>query len=217
MFEELYHKYLLHKNEENRKDRYDGNEGWYHASGAGSCSKKLYYESVEKLKIPPKTFEELDWKKRGYKRQAMLGVSIHENIQNALLYNNIYNNISNNKKEKKEILSQKKKKSDFSDLEFIVEGEITIPSLNIRGFYDVLLLDSSLPDFEEKPLVKLYDIKTMNTWNWGRIYPKGVRTPQAEKENYRLQLGTYGMAIKEEYGNLDYMGFIYYNITKDYS
>ena len=48
MFEDIYHQYLLHKNEENRKERYEGNEGWYHASGAGLCSRKLYYESVEK-------------------------------------------------------------------------------------------------------------------------------------------------------------------------
>ena len=50
MFEQIYQDYLLVKNEENRKDRYDGNEGWYHASGAGLCSRKLYFESVEKAK-----------------------------------------------------------------------------------------------------------------------------------------------------------------------
>ena len=34
-----------------------------------------------------------------------------------------------------------------------------------------------------------------------------------EKENYKLQLGTYGLAIKEKYGNLDQLAFIYYNIN----
>ena len=54
MFEEIYHEYLVYQNELNRKERYEGNEGWYHASGAGLCSRKLYFESVEKqhLQIP---------------------------------------------------------------------------------------------------------------------------------------------------------------------
>ena len=209
MFEKIYHDYLLHKNEVNVEERYEGNEGWYHASGAGLCSRKLYYESVEKLKMPPKSFKKLGSKKRAYKRQARLGVEIHEEIQSSLLlYNNIYNNNILDKKENKE-----NNKKETKEKEFIVEGEITIPSLNVRGFYDVLLLDASLPEFKGKPLVKLYDIKTMNGYKWARHFPNGVRTPVNEAENYRLQLATYGMAIKEEYGNLDYMAFIYYNIN----
>ena len=53
----------------------------------------------------------------------------------------------------------------------------------------------------------------MNGYKWARHFPKGVRTIVNEAENYRLQLATYGIAIKEEYGNLDYMAFIYYNIN----
>ena len=45
MFEDIYHEYLVHQNELNKKERYDGNEDWYHASGAGLCSRKLYFES----------------------------------------------------------------------------------------------------------------------------------------------------------------------------
>ena len=210
MFEEIYHDYLLHKNSVNTEERYKGKEGWYHASGAGLCSRKLYYQSVEKLQVPPKKFKDLDAKKRAYKRQARLGVEIHEEIQSSLLlYNNIYNNNILNKKENKE----NNKKEIKEKLKFIVEGEITIPSLNVRGFYDVLLLDASLPEFKDKPLVKLYDIKTMNGYKWARHFPRGTRTPVNEAENYRLQLATYGIAIKEEYGNLDYIAFIYYNIN----
>ena len=47
--EGIYNQYLDEKQEQNRLERYEGNEHWYHASGAGSCSRKLYYESVEKL------------------------------------------------------------------------------------------------------------------------------------------------------------------------
>ena len=98
-------------------------------------------------------------------------------------------------------------------MEFIVEGEVNIPSLNVRGYYDILLLEES-KDYDT-PLVKLYDIKTVDAWSWKNLYPRGVRNEivndVSEKENYRLQLGTYGMAIKEKYGNLDQIAFIYYN------
>ena len=85
MFEEIYHKYLVHKNEQNRKKRYEGNESWYHASGAGFCSRKLYFESVEKAKPtnPPNAKSA---------RVMRLGTIVHEDIQNALMY---YNNICN--------------------------------------------------------------------------------------------------------------------------
>ena len=204
MFEEIYHDYLLHKNEVNVEERYKGNEGWYHASGAGLCSRKLYYESVEKVKMPPKNFSELDHKGRKGFRKMALGTIIHENIQDALLY---YNNIYYNTKEKKEVLSQKKK--SLENLKFEVEGEITLPSLNVRGFYDVLLFDSS----SSIDLIKLYDIKTMEAWGWTNLYPNKTRTTTNDKENYKLQLGTYGLAIKEKYGNLDQLAFIYYNIN----
>ena len=207
MFEEKYHDYLLHKNEVNVEELYKGNEGWYHASGAGLCSRKMYYQSVEKLQMPSKNFSELDSKGQAGIRKMALGTIIHENIQDALLYNNIYNNIYKNTKEKKELLSQKKK--SLENLKFEVEGEITLPSLNVRGFFDVLLFDSS----GTIDLIKLYDIKTKEAYSWGRLYPDKIRIAINEKENYKLQLGTYGLAIKEKYGNLDQLAFIYYNFN----
>jgi CRISPR/Cas system-associated exonuclease Cas4 (RecB family) len=208
MFEEIYHDYLLHKNEVNVEERYKGNEGWYHASGAGLCSRKMYYQSVEKLQMPSKNFSELDSKGQAGIRKMALGTIIHENIQDALLYNN---NIYYNTKEKK--LKNTQKKEKFANLKFEVEGELTIPSLNVRGFYDVLLFDSSGPI----DLIKLYDVKTMGAWQWKQIYPRSVRNEQpslaGESDNYKLQLGTYGLAIKEKYGNLDQLAFIYYNFN----
>ena len=49
--EGIYKNYLDAKQEDNRKERYEGNEHWYHASGAGSCSRKLYFESIEKAEV----------------------------------------------------------------------------------------------------------------------------------------------------------------------
>ena len=90
MFEEIYHDYLIHKNSVNTEERYKGKEGWYHASGAGLCSRKLYFESVEKTEPtnPPN---------KSSMRKMRVGTIIHEDIQNSLiLYNNIYNNIKDN-------------------------------------------------------------------------------------------------------------------------
>ena len=106
MFEKIYHDYLLHKNSLNTEERYEGKEGWYHASGAGLCSRKMYYQSVEKLQMPSKNFSELDSKGQRGIRKMGLGTIIHENIQNALIYyNNIYYNTHSKEKEKKELLT----------------------------------------------------------------------------------------------------------------
>ena len=179
MFEEIYHEYLIHKNEENRKNRYIGNEDWYHASGAGLCSRKLYYESVEKAEPtnPPN---------KKSMRIMGLGTIVHKELQNALLYyNNIYNNISHETKEKKEISSYKKKSAEFKNIKFKIEEEITIPSFKVRGFYDVFSQDFSASSTD--PLNRLYDIKTIGTFQWGKTFNK---LSPVKMNHHSLQLGT---------------------------
>ena len=80
--------YLDEKQEQNRLERYEGNEHWYHASGAGSCSRKLYYESVERLEPTIQLDEKT-------KRLLRLGTVIHDDIQNSLTraHSNRDNNI----------------------------------------------------------------------------------------------------------------------------
>ena len=200
MFEEIYHEYLTHKNEENRKKRYIGNEDWYHASGAGLCSRKLYYESVEKAEpTNPPNKKSL--------RIMGLGTIVHEELQNALLYyNNIYNNISHDIKEKKETSSKKKKSDKFKDVKFIIEGEVTIPSFKVRGFFDVFSQDFSASTTE--PINRLCDIKTIGNFQWGKRFSK---TNPVESGHHYMQLGTYGLALKEKYGSVDSMSLLYYN------
>ena len=200
MFEEIYHEYLIHKNEENRKNRYIGNEDWYHASGAGLCSRKLYYESVEKVKpTNPPNKKSL--------RIMGLGTVMHTEIQNALVYyNNIYNNISHETKEKKEISSYKKKSAEFSDIKFIIEEEVTLPLFKVRGFFDVFSQDFSASSTD--PLNRLYDIKTIGSFAWGKRFSK---TNPIESGHHYLQLGTYGLALKEKYGVIDRMALLYYH------
>ena len=195
MFEEIYHDYLLHLNEKNRQERYEGNEGWYHASGAGLCSRKLYFESVERAK-PTNPASKKSMRIMG------LGTAMHKEIQSSLLYyNNYINKEYINIKEKKEITSNKKKTVTFH-----IEGEIKIESLNVRGFYDVISLDTA--GSNTNPIVKLHDIKTIGTFAWSKRFSK---TKPVESGHHYLQLGTYGMAIKEQYGSLDSMSLLYYN------
>ena len=196
MFEQIYQDYLLAKNEENRKDRYDGNEGWYHASGAGLCSRKLYFESVEKTQPtnPPN---------KSSMRKMRVGTILHQDIQDSLiLYNNIYNNIQDNIK--KDNILQSNITQEYN-VKFDVEGEIRLPSLNVRGFYDVVSRDCSA-----EKTVKLYDIKTTASFSFARKFSRKLISPQ-ENRNHYLQLGTYGLGLREEGLDVDQMSIIYYN------
>jgi len=196
MFEQIYQDYLLVKNEENRKDRYDGNEGWYHASGAGLCSRKLYFESVEKTTPtnPPN---------KSSMRKMRVGTILHQDIQDSLiLYNNIYNNISQDNIEHNILQSNI---TQEYNVKFDVEGEIRLPSLNVRGFYDVVSRDCSA-----EKTVKLYDIKTTASFSFARKFSRKLTAPQ-ENRNHYLQLGTYGLGLREDGLDVDQMSIIYYN------
>ncbi len=195
--EGIYRDYLDVKQEENRVARYEGNENWYHASGAGSCSRKLYFESIEKIE-PSNPIDERT------KRLLRLGNVVHEDIQDSLTHvrtiisTNDSNTISTKDKEK-EIKNKEK------DLEFHVEKEVRIDELNVRGFYDIVVKDKASP----KQPVYLYDIKTCGGWAWKMKFGRNKKVDTST--HYELQLGTYGYAIKELFGRLDGMYLYYYN------
>jgi CRISPR/Cas system-associated exonuclease Cas4 (RecB family) len=188
--EGIYNDYLDKKQEENRKNRYEGNEHWYHASGAGSCSRKLYFESVEQIE-PSNPMDEKT------KRLLRLGSVLHDDFEKSLVsYNREYNrdyNIEDNKE--KEIKNKEK-----DSLVFHTEGEIKIDPLNVRGFYDVV---------SEGDDVYLYDFKTCGGYSWKMKF--GRKPAFSPSIHYELQLGTYGYAIKEQFGRLDGMYLYYYN------
>ena len=196
MFEEIYQEYLVHKNEQNRKERYEGNESWYHASGAGFCSRKLYYESVEKAKPtnPPN---------KKSMRVMRVGTILHEDIQNALIY---YNNILYSKENNKDNISLENIAVE-SVKKFDTEGEITLPEFNVRGFFDVLLQDCSASGTDQ--INRLYDIKTSSSWGFKQKFGRG--SVQYENRNHFLQVATYGLALKEKLGSLESMSILYYN------
>jgi CRISPR/Cas system-associated exonuclease Cas4 (RecB family) len=192
--EGAYKEYLDYKQEENRKNRYEGNEHWYHASGAGSCSRKLYFESVEKIEPT----NQMDGKTE---RLLRLGSVIHDDIQTSLTrtYTRTVKGTYN-----RNLNKEKENKNKEKEIDFHVEGEVTIDELNVRGFYDIVAQDNR----STKP-VYLYDIKTCSDWAWKIKF--GRKKQINPSIHYELQLGTYGYAIKEQFGRLDGMYLYYYN------
>ena len=195
--EKIYNDYLDSKQEENYINRYEGKEHFYHASGAGSCSRKLYFESV----MQAEASEDMD---SNTKRLLRLGNVVHEDIQNSLTHthalyrdNNRDNSVYSNR--------EKENKNKEKEIEFHVEGEVQIKELNVRGFYDIVAKNNTAP---EQPIY-LYDIKTCGGWSWKMKFGRNRQVNTSI--HYELQLGTYGYAIKEQFGRLDGMYLYYYN------
>ena len=90
----IYHDYTKDLNNKNRENRYEGKEHWYHASGAGSCSRKLYFESVEQAE-PTNPMDE-----RTY-RLLRLGTMVHDDFEKALILVYIYKVKKKKRKKKK--------------------------------------------------------------------------------------------------------------------
>ena len=190
--EAIYEQYIDEKQEENRLNRYEGKEEWYHASGAGSCSRKLYFESVEQVKAT----NPIDSRT---KRLLKLGNIVHDDIQSSLTHTH-YNKVLNNNvlNTEKEINNKEK------DIDFHVEGTLTIPELKVRGHYDIIIDDKT-----EDRKVYLYDIKTCGGYAWKMKFGRNKKLDPSI--HYELQLGTYGYAAKEKFGQLDGMYLYYYN------
>ena len=189
--EGAYNDYLDKKQEDNRLKRYSGKESWYHASGSGSCSRKLYFESIEQAE-PSNPLDDKT------KRLLRLGSIEHDDFQEYLVtYNNrdIYNRDNN-----QDISREKEKENKEKEIKFHTEQEITIDELNVRGFYDIV---------SEGEEVYLYDLKTCGGYSWKLKF--GRKPAFNPSIHYELQLGTYGYAVKQQFGRLDGMFLYYYN------
>jgi CRISPR/Cas system-associated exonuclease Cas4 (RecB family) len=84
--------------------------------------------------------------------------------------------------------------------QIMIEREIRLPDVNVRGFLDVIVVEDNA----------LYDIKTCNAWKWKNLFG---RSPDPNQPvNYNIQLGTYGWWYEEETGNkLKKLALLYYN------
>ena len=92
--EGIYQDYISRKNETNRLKRYEGNENYYHASSTGSCSRKIYFESIAKA-------TPTDLPDNRASRLLRLGTVVHNDIQNSLLQYNVTSNVTIHSNEEK--------------------------------------------------------------------------------------------------------------------
>jgi len=180
--EKLYGDYVALKNEENYKERYEGREKYYHGSGAGSCSRKLYFESVEMAEQTNPTDERIN-------RLLRLGTIVHDDLQTALSDTIYSNTIDSN--------------TIDSNTIYCKEKEIMIPELNVRGFYDLVAVSRT------SGKVYLIDFKTMASYAWSKKF--GYKNPDPDAVVHQeVQLATYGLAVEKEFGRLDGMYLYYY-------
>lgn len=196
--DKMYTDFINDKNDKNYKERYKDNEGWYRASSAGFCSRKMYYESVMKLEPSAPSDDG--------KKKMRLGTIFHDEIQNALktftpeqlsIYTESIDTIyidTESIEEKEKYNTVQKEKVNVH-----VEGNIEIKELNVRGHYDIVF---------ESGKVYLYDIKTIGAYPWSSRFGKN-KTVQSRA--YPLQIGTYAIGIEEKFGRIDGMYLWFYN------
>ena len=86
--------------------------------------------------------------------------------------------------------------------QMLIEHPVDMPDLNVKGFIDIVV---ELESGE----VYVYDIKTIGSWSWRfKFGRKKENKPSIHQE---LQLGSYGFAIREEFGRCDGLFLLYYN------
>jgi len=185
----IYDTFIAEQNKLNRDNRYKGKEEYYHASAAGSCLRKLYFESVlvaEATNSPSK---------ESY-RKMRLGTVFHSEMEDCFSTGTGTLSIPS-------IGTGTTVLSTSTIYSIYQEKEILIKDLNVRGFYDLVLVN------DETGEVFLYDFKTIGSFPYKLKFGRNPK-PNSSKR-YELQLGTYGMAIAKEFGNLDGMFLVYYN------
>tara|TARA_R110002051_G_scaffold88750_2_gene156480 strand:+ start:11170 stop:11991 length:822 start_codon:yes stop_codon:yes gene_type:complete len=190
---ELYEEYSDVLNKENMDARYGPSKrSYYHASSADMCIRKHWFATNES--------PETDLPDVKSKRLLRLGTLMHGDFEMAFSHFN---------KKKK---AQKEKQGGegvysyiYSSIRTIrTEVEVILPELNVRGHYDAV--------FEmENGEIYLYDFKTINAYGYKRKFGRLENRDNNPPINHELQLATYGLAVRKEYGRLDGMFLYYYN------
>ena len=167
---DIYHKFLDEKSKERPP-----NEEHFHASGSGSCYRKQlysYYDYPQNSK-DDKSLRILD-----------LGTTVHERLQESLKWwdkNRNKANVPYLFNEDEPVLH--------------IEDDINIPTLNLVGKYDIgmYLGDSENDEFY------LWDIKTAAAYKSTTMFGRKANRVAGASDNYKLQLGTYALGIKQKY------------------
>ena len=85
--------------------------------------------------------------------------------------------------------------------EIYIEKELIIDKIKVRGFADLIV------EMEDGYMF-LYDFKSIGSYPYKM---KFGRKKESSPLTHELQLATYGIAVKEEFGRLDGMQLVYYN------
>ena len=218
LFTDIYGLYMNNLNDENYLNRYRGKEQYFHASSAGLCTRKKYFETTVAPKTNPSDIE-------GLKRMR-LGTVVHGEFEESI---NDFNQA------KKESLTKKENNRDSNYIniyyntlyntvkdgypnliEIKSEREVVLDDLNVRGFYDFLII--SMGSQQSEGMMKgyvddeiqyhLFDLKTIGTYPYKL---KFGRNPDKNPDvHHEMQLGTYGLAIERMFGRIDSMRLFYY-------
>ena len=86
--------------------------------------------------------------------------------------------------------------------QMLIEHPVDVPDMNVKGFVDIV---TELESGE----VYVYDIKTIGSWSWR--FKFGRKKESKPSIHQELQLGSYGFAIREQFGRCDGLFLLYYN------
>jgi len=165
---DIHSVYVNYLKHKNEEHSDRDNDGLFHASSAGSCYRKQLYRIYE---FPKDEMDEASYK------ILRLGTVVHKDFENA-----IHHHLESNAKE-----IMDKKLSIFS------EYKVNLDKYNITGTLDIGEY------IQDDAVFNLYDLKTTAAYKWSTMFGiKKNRQPTFEYDKYRMQLATYGMAIKEE-------------------
>tara|TARA_R100000742_G_C4266482_1_gene84592 strand:+ start:523 stop:1287 length:765 start_codon:yes stop_codon:yes gene_type:complete len=180
--ENIYCDYLNAVNKIKQTER-NSESNVFHASAAGSCYRKQLYSYY---KFKTEEFDINNANDRKSLKILRLGTIVHKDMEEALIK---YQDENANKK-------------------IYSEVKIEISSLNIVGTFDAgeMIEKGDLKHFN------LYDLKTVAAYKWQKMFGlKKNREPNADS-NYKLQLGTYALGIKEKFKpDKINMFLVYYN------
>ena len=192
---ELYSGWVKLRNDENVKERYtESVRHLYHASGAGLCMRKHFFTTTDAPITDPPAIQS--------QRLLRLGTIVHDDYASSIQHFNWAKKEKERTKEKENIYNNSYLELLGTIKNIRTEGEVNLPELNVRGFYDAV--------FEmETGEVYLYDFKTIGSYPYRRKFGRDKDTNPAL--HHEMQLATYGLGVQKEFGRLDGMFLYYYN------
>ncbi len=188
-FEEIYHIYLSHLEDENYKNRYLGHEDKYGMSRAGQCYLKHYYFRHKYERFP------LDELRK--QRVPRLGQLFHADMENAIDFF----------KEFPDKFNENIDSKYHPDLCNIITERMVVAD-DKRGHVDTYIT------FADELKLEVYDLKTINAWGW-RIKFGKTKFEDTNTFNQK-QVATYTLAMMNTLGIKDAEMFLVYN-NKDSS